>query len=150
MKVLIQRVKFAQVSVEDKIIAKIDQGILAYVGLGLTDDQSTVEKMVDKILNYRIFENCSDPDKRGKLDQTVQAISGGLLLVSQFTLLARTNKGARPDFTQAMPPDLARALFDHMVHYARQKYAPVACGQFGADMQVLAQNDGPINLILEI
>ena len=150
MKALIQRVNTASVTVNGETIGAIDKGILAYIGLGHEDTMEQAIRMIDKILTYRIFENQTDPDKRGKLDQNIQQVGGGLLLVSQFTLMAKTDKGRRPDFGAAMAPDKAQALFIDMVAYAQSQHADVATGQFGADMQVESINDGPLNFLLEI
>lgn len=150
MKALIQRVHRADVTVDGHLISAIDHGILAYIGLGHCDDLASAKRMIDKILAYRIFENSTDPAKAGKLDQNVQQVGGGLLLVSQFTLMANTKNGRRPDFGDAMRPDSAQALFADLVHYAKQQHVNVAAGQFGADMQVSSINDGPLNFILEV
>lgn len=150
MKALIQRVHSANVVVDKQEIAQIDRGILAYIGIGRDDDVAKAKKLVDKILSYRIFENTTKPDKLGKLDHALSDVGGGLLLVSQFTLMANTNSGRRPDFSPAMSPVLAADLFAQLVAYAKQIYAPVQVGQFGANMQVSAVNDGPINFLLEV
>lgn len=150
MKALIQRVKSADVTVNGQIIGAIEQGVLAYIGIGHDDDESSAKKLIDKILTYRIFENTTDSDKLGKLDKSVVDVGGGLLLVSQFTLMANTHKGRRPDFAPAMAPERAAALFDKMVAYANTQHTNVQTGQFGADMRVLAVNDGPINFLLEV
>lgn len=145
MKAVIQRVTHATVHVESKLIGAIDQGILVYLGLGHDDTLSIGQKMIDKILSYRIFEN-----DQGKMDQHLQQVGGGLLLVSQFTLLANTQNGRRPDFKPAMHPSLAKPLFDEIVSYAKQQHPRVATGEFGADMQVTSCNDGPINFLFEL
>ncbi|WP_372863929.1 D-aminoacyl-tRNA deacylase [Psychrobacter sp.] len=150
MKVLIQRVSRASVTIDEHCVGKIDHGILAYIGLGHDDDFAAAQRMIDKILTYRIFENDDDPAKFGKLDKNVQQVDGGLLLVSQFTLMAKTDKGRRPDFGGAMAPDAAQALFEKLIDYAKTQYSNVATGQFGADMQVESVNDGPLNFLLEI
>jgi D-tyrosyl-tRNA(Tyr) deacylase len=106
--------------------------------------------MIDKILTYRIFENENDPKKAGKLDLNVQQVGGGLLLVSQFTLMAKTDKGRRPDFGGAMSPEAAESLFAELIAYAKTQYPKVATGQFGANMQVMSINDGPLNFIVEV
>lgn len=149
MKVLIQRVKSASVTVDGQCVGSIEDGLLAYVGLAKGDDLSLAKKMVDKMLSYRIFENTADPDKLGKMDKSVTDVAGGLLLVSQFTLMADTKSGRRPDFTPAMPPAEAKALFDELVAYAKSVHGQVQTGQFGAHMQVTAVNDGPTNFLLE-
>ena len=150
MKALIQRVKHASVSVDGQEVGAIDNGVLAYIGLGHDDNLQSAQRMVDKILTYRLFENDDDPAKYGKLDKNVQQVGGGLLLVSQFTLMAKTDKGRRPDFGGAMAPDIAQSLFAQLVDYAKTQHPTVATGQFGADMQVLSINDGPLNFLLEV
>ena len=150
MRALIQRVKYASVSVDGQEVGAIDEGILAYIGLGHDDNLQSAQRMVDKILTYRIFDNDDDPAKYGKLDKNIQQVGGGLLLISQFTLMAKTDKGRRPDFGSAMAPDRAQALFAQLVDYAKTQYLTVATGQFGADMQVLSVNDGPLNFLLEV
>ena len=150
MKALIQRVKHASVSVDGQEIGAIDNGVLAYIGLGHDDNLQSAQRMVDKILTYRLFENDDDPAKYGKLDKNVQQMGGGLLLVSQFTLMAKTDKGRRPDFGGAMLPDAAQVLFAQLVDYAKTQHPIVATGQFGADMQVISVNDGPLNFLLEV
>ena len=150
MKALIQRVKHASVSVDGQEVGTIDGGVLAYIGLGHDDNLQSAQRMVDKILSYRIFENDDDPAKYGKLDKNVQQVGGELLLVSQFTLMAKTDKGRRPDFGGAMALDAAQALFAQLVDYAKMQHPTVATGQFGADMQVSSLNDGPLNFLLEV
>ncbi|MBE9590994.1 D-tyrosyl-tRNA(Tyr) deacylase [Moraxella sp. K127] len=145
MKALIQQVHCAHVAVDGQIIGQIQSGMLAYIGIGKDDDFDKACKLVDKIIAYRIFE-----DDNGKMGKSVSDVGGGLLLVSQFTLMAKTDKGRRPDFAPAMPPDDARALFDKLVNYAKQVYPSVATGEFGANMAVMAVNDGPINFLLDV
>ncbi|TXD96053.1 D-tyrosyl-tRNA(Tyr) deacylase [Psychrobacter frigidicola] len=149
MKALIQRVSSASVTVDSHCVGAIEHGILAYIGLGHEDNLQTAQRMIDKILTYRIFENNTDPAKAGKLDQNVQQVCGGLLLVSQFTLMANTNNGRRPDFGGAMHPDSAQALFAKMIAYANAQHPNIESGEFGADMQVESINDGPLNFLLE-
>lgn len=153
MRALIQRVSRASVQVEGQTIGTIEQGILAYIGIGREDSIDNAKRMIDKILTYRIFENTfendDDPKKEGKLDRNLQQVAGGLLLVSQFTLMARTDKGRRPDFGAAMNPKMAQALFADIVAYAKAQHPIVATGQFGANMQVESNNDGPLNFLLE-
>ena len=150
MRALIQRVHRASVTVDTHCVGEIEHGLLAYIGLGHDDNLQSSQRMVDKILNYRIFDNDDDPAKFGKLDKNVQQVEGGLLLVSQFTLMAKTDKGRRPDFGGAMAPDAAQVLFEQLVNYAKTQHPNVATGQFGADMQVAGINDGPLNFILEV
>lgn len=150
MKALIQRVNTANVRVEGHCVGTIEYGVLAYIGLGHEDNLQSVQRMVDKILTYRIFENTEDAEKLGKLDLNLQQVGGGLLLIPQFTLMAKTDKGRRPDFGGAMAPDRAQVLFIEMVAYAQTQYTNIASGQFGANMQVESINDGPLNFILEV
>lgn len=150
MRALIQRVNHASVTVDDCCVGSIEHGILAYIGLGHEDNLQNAQRMIDKILTYRIFDNDDDPAKYGKLDKNVQQVAGGLLLVSQFTLMAKTDKGRRPDFGAALSPDAAQALFAQLVAYARTQHPIIATGQFAADMQVSSVNDGPLNFLLEI
>lgn len=150
MKALIQRVTSAHVTVAGEIIGKIDAGVLAYIGIGKEDDAERACQLVDKLLTYRIFENTTDVDKLGKMDKSLLDVGGGLLLVSQFTLMANTGKGRRPDFAPAMPPADAKKLFDHLIAYAKSKHPNVQTGEFGAMMEVVSVNDGPINFLLEV
>ena len=150
MKALIQRVKQANVKVDGHSVGAIEQGILAYIGVGHDDNQQSMQRLVNKILTYRIFENTIDPTKLGKLDQNLQQVGGGLLLVSQFTLMANTDNGRRPDFGPAMAPDAAQQLFAELLVYAQSQYPIVASGEFGANMQVESINDGPLTFLLEV
>ena len=145
MKAVIQRVKFAKVEVNQQVVGEISYGILVYLGLGHDDDLTVGQKMIDKILTYRIFE-----DENGKMGKNVADVGGGVLLVSQFTLLANTQNGRRPDFKPAMSPDIAKDLFAKIVDYAKTQHNNVATGEFGADMQVSSCNDGPINFIFKL
>ena len=150
MRALIQRVRRASVTVDTHCVGEIEHGLLAYIGLGHDDNLQSAQRMIDKIITYRIFDNDDDPAKLGKLDKNVQQVEGGLLLVSQFTLMAKTDKGRRPDFGGAMAPDAAQVLFEQLVNYAKTQHPNVATGQFGADMQVASINDGPLNFLLEV
>ncbi|MFB9868597.1 D-aminoacyl-tRNA deacylase [Vreelandella sulfidaeris] len=144
MKALIQRVKRASVEVEGNVVGSIDHGLLALVGVEKQDDTASVEKLLHKLLHYRVFS-----DQDGKMNQNLQQVNGGLLLVSQFTLAADTRKGLRPSFSSAAPPDQGEALFDLLVSQARVAWPQVATGEFGADMQVALINDGPVTFLLE-
>ena len=150
MKALIQRVKSASVTVDGWTVGEIGFGVLAYVGIAKDDNLIKGKRLIDKIIDQRIFENTSDLDKLGKLDKSLCDIGGGLLLVSQFTLMASTDRGRRPDFAPAMPPDPARVLFAQLVDYAKLRHDQVAMGEFGAHMMVSTINDGPINFLLEV
>lgn len=147
MKALLQRVLSAQVTVDKTVVGAIEHGLLAYIGIGHDDNEQSVHKLIDKIIHYRIFD---DPNGVGKTNQSLLDVQGGLLLVSQFTLMARTNKGRRPDFGDAMSPEHAKKLFEYLTNYAQNHYPIVATGQFGAHMTVTSANDGPVNFIIEV
>ncbi|MDX1297248.1 MAG: D-aminoacyl-tRNA deacylase [Pseudomonas sp.] len=144
MKALIQRARGARVDVAGEVVGAIDQGLLALVGVEPHDTPASVEKILHKLLNYRVFS-----DAAGKMNLSLSDIGGGLLLVSQFTLVADTKGGLRPSFSSAAPPALGAELFDLLVTQARAKHPQVATGQFGADMQVHLVNDGPVTFLLE-
>ena len=118
---------------------------MAFIGLGKGDTEATADKLLDKLLTYRVFN-----DDAGKMSLSLTQTGGGLLLVSQFTLMAATHKGLRPDFAPAMPPAEAKALFDYLVTQAQARYAHVQTGVFAADMQVSLVNDGPVTFMLEV
>jgi len=141
---LIQRVTRASVAIEGTEVGAIGRGILALVGIAATDGASQRDRILEKVLTYRIF-----PDDAGKMNLSLRQIGGGLLLVPQFTLLADTSTGTRPGFSGAGPPDEARANFEELVERARATHPEVACGRFGADMQVSLVNDGPVTFWLE-
>jgi D-aminoacyl-tRNA deacylase len=141
---LIQRVTQAEVRVGERILGTIAQGIAALVGVRRADGQSDADRLVERLLGYRIF---ADPADRMNLD--LRAVSGGLLLVPQFTLAADTARGMRPGFSTAAPPEQARELFEYLVAQARARYALVASGEFGAHMQLSLINDGPVTFWLE-
>ena len=145
MKILLQRVKNANVVVEGNMIGEISQGIMALVGIEPEDTPKIIEKGIDKLLKYRVFS-----DEEGKMNLSLKDIAGELLLVSQFTLAADTKKGLRPSFTSAAAPALGEELFDYAVEYAKTQIEIVETGQFGADMQVSLINDGPVTFLLEI
>jgi D-tyrosyl-tRNA(Tyr) deacylase len=140
---LIQLVTHASVEVNAHVVGSIKQGILALIGMEKTDTEKEAAKLIDRILSYRIFN-----DENRKMNLSLQDVNGGLLLVPQFTLVAETNKGTRPGFSVGMPPSDAEKLFNSLVAYAKQHYSSVACGEFGADMQVSLCNDGPVTFIL--
>ena len=144
MKALIQRVTEASVTVDHQVIGEINQGLLVLLGVEKQDDGTTVDKMVDRLLAYRVF---SDAD--GKINLSVTDIDGSLLVVSQFTLAADTKKGLRPGFSLAAKPDIAEKLYQLLVEKIRQKSITVATGKFGGDMKVALVNDGPMTFLLE-
>lgn len=144
MKGLIQRVSQARVDVAGKVVGAIDQGLLVLVGVEHEDDQARADKLLHKLLNYRVFG-----DDAGKMNRSLKDIGGGLLLVSQFTLVADTRSGLRPSFSRAAPPAKGEALYEYLLTQARQQHPHVACGRFGAEMQVHLVNDGPVTFLLE-
>lgn len=145
MKALIQRVKYANVVVDGKTIGAIDEGILALIGVEKGDDEVKADKLLHRLLNYRIFS-----DDEGKMNRSLIDINGGLLLVSQFTLAAETHKGLRPGFSTAAPPAEGERLFNYLVENAKAGHENVETGEFGADMKVLLLNDGPVTFMLEV
>jgi D-tyrosyl-tRNA(Tyr) deacylase len=144
MKGLLQRVSQARVDVAGETVGSIDQGLLVLVGVEPHDTPATADKLLHKLLNYRVF---SDSD--GKMNLSLSDVQGGLLLVSQFTLAADTKSGLRPSFSKAAPPALGAELFDYLVEKAKSSHEKVGTGQFGADMQVHLINDGPVTFLLE-
>ena len=145
MKALLQRVVCAQVDVDGECVGGIEQGLLVFLGLDLNDDPVTADRMLDKLLAYRMFSDESD-----KMNNSVADVGGGVLLIPQFTLSADTRKGLRPGFSAAMPPVQARALYDYTLERLKTLHPKVAAGVFGADMQVSLTNDGPVTFVLEI
>ena len=145
MRALLQRVLEAKVVVDGQITGEIGHGILIFLGLGQEDDLAKGKKLIDKILKYRFFD-----DEQGKMGWNVSQAGGGILLVSQFTLMAQTQKGLRPDFGPAMSPQAAQALYDELVEYTRTQFPHVQTGIFAADMQVHLINDGPVTFNLEV
>lgn len=144
MKALIQRVRQARVEVAGEIVGAIDQGLLVLLGVERDDDPARAERLLDRLLRYRVFA-----DDAGRMNRSLGDIGGGLLVVSQFTLVADTRSGLRPSFSRGAPPALGEALYDHFVACARARHPQVACGRFGADMQVSLVNDGPVTFLLE-
>ena len=142
---LVQRVTRASVVVNGATIGAIEQGLLVFVCAEPSDDEALADKLVVKLLKLRIFA-----DAAGKMNLSVVDVKGGLLIVSQFTLAADVSSGNRPSFTAAAAPELGRRLYDRVLATARQLHAPVACGEFGADMQVSLINDGPVTIPMRL
>ena len=141
---LIQRVSQASVTVDGTVIGDIDQGILLLLGVQRGDDEAKADKLLNKLLNYRIF-----PDDDGKMNRSLRDIGGELLVVSQFTLAADTSKGTRPGFSRAAAPADAERLYEYFLSCAEQEIT-TAAGRFGADMNVSLTNDGPVTFWLEV
>ena len=141
---LIQRVGEASVTVDGLLVGSIGRGVLALIGVQRGDEGTTAERLLERVLGYRIFE-----DDAGRMNRSLTEIAGGLLLVPQFTLAADTRKGTRAGFSGAEQPERARALFDELVAMARARHAEVATGSFGAHMRVALVNEGPVTFWLE-
>ena len=144
MRVVLQRVSHASVTVEEKVIGQIQRGFLLLVGVTHDDTTEDMEYIVRKIVQMRIFE-----DEEGKLNRSIQDIGGEILSVSQFTLYADTKKGNRPSFSKAAPGDVALEMFEQFNGLLRDTGIPVETGQFGADMKVELLNDGPVTILLD-
>lgn len=141
---LIQRVNHASVEVDREVIGQIDQGLLVLLGVETNDDEQKAKKLLDKVLAYRVFA-----DEQGKMNLNVQQIGGALLVVSQFTLAADTQKGLRPNFSSAANPVWAEQLYQLFCREARQKIK-TETGQFATHMQINLQNDGPVTFWLQV
>ena len=142
---LIQRVTRADVSVENEVIGKINQGLVVLLGIEKGDDEAKARRLCDKLLAYRVFA-----DDAGKMNPNVQQIGGELLVISQFTLAADTNSGTRPSFSCAAAPQDANHLYEFFVGQCHNKQIPTATGRFAADMQVALVNDGPVTFWLQV
>lgn len=141
---LLQRVSEARVRIEGEVIGEIGQGLMVLVGIEKNDGQPQMERLLQRLLGYRVFE-----DDDGKMNRSVQDVQGGLLLVPQFTLTADTNKGMRPSFTSGAAPDDAKEAFGRFVDLASSQFGKVQSGRFGADMKVELVNDGPVTFWLQ-
>ena len=142
---LLQRVSTAQVEIEGEVVGQIDSGVLAFVCAEKGDTEAQVDRLLERILGYRMFS-----DGAGKMNKSLRDLAGGLLLVPQFTLAADTSSGTRPSLGTALAPDAALMLFVRLVKEARARHGSVACGRFGANMQVGLVNDGPVTFWLEV
>jgi D-tyrosyl-tRNA(Tyr) deacylase len=140
---LLQRVSSARVLVEGETVGTIGSGLLVLVGVERGDTEAQVDRLLERLLGYRVFADCN-----GKMNNSVHDVGGGLLLVPQFTLAADTGKGMRPGFTPAASPETGRRLFETLVARARQAHPVVESGRFGADMKVASINDGPVTFWL--
>jgi D-tyrosyl-tRNA(Tyr) deacylase len=142
---LLQRVSQARVEVGGHTVGAIGPGLVVLVCAERGDGTSEVDRLLERLLNYRVFS-----DAQGKMNLALRDVDGGLLLVPQFTLAADTSKGNRPSFTPAAPPEQGRALFEYMLAQAGNRYSRIAGGQFGAHMQVTLTNDGPVTIWLRV
>ena len=144
MVALIQRVTSAKVEIENQVAGEIGPGLLVFLGIEKEDTREHAERLLQKILAYRVFS-----DNEGKMNLSVSDIRGGLLLVSQFTLAADTQRGLRPSFSSAKPPEEAKELYGYFTKLALSQYHQVETGKFGANMQVSLTNDGPVTFLLK-
>jgi D-tyrosyl-tRNA(Tyr) deacylase len=144
MRILLQRVAHARVSVDNQVIAEVGSGLVLLVGVGPTDGEDQARYLAGKIANLRIFE-----DQDGKMNLSLIDVGGGALVVSQFTLFADTRKGRRPSFTDSAPPDIAQPLVDRFASLLEEQGVPTQSGEFGAHMLVEIANDGPVTILLE-
>lgn len=144
MRMVIQRVQHAKVTVDGEITGQIGQGFLVLLGVGMEDTKEIAEKMADKMIRMRIFA-----DENDKTNLSLQDVGGQLLVVSQFTLYADCRKGNRPSFINAGKPDQANALYEYFMEYCRRTIPVVEGGVFGADMKVELCNDGPFTIVLD-
>lgn len=144
MKFLIQRVNHASVEVNNKIIGKIQNGFLIFIGICDKDTEEIADKMIKKTCNLRIFS-----DEQGKTNLSLKDVAGQLLLISQFTLYANCKKGNRPSFIEAGSPEHAEKLYEYIINKAKEYIGIVETGSFGADMKVSLENDGPFTIILD-
>lgn len=145
MRLLIQRVQHADVSVEGEIVGSIKKGYLVFIGISDSDTEEIADKMLRKLLNLRLFE-----DENGKTNLAIKQVDGEVLLVSQFTLYADCKKGNRPSFTKAGSPDKANKLYQYLIDQCTKELPQkTSCGSFGADMKVSILNDGPFTIMLD-
>ncbi|MCG7872437.1 MAG: D-aminoacyl-tRNA deacylase [Candidatus Thiodiazotropha lotti] len=140
---LLQRAKQGRVLIDGESVAEIGTGLVVLVGVEKGDDRSRADRLLQRLLGYRVF-----PDQQGRMNLSLSEIAGGLLLVPQFTLAADTRKGMRPGFSTAAEPQLGKELFSYLSEQAADHHHQVACGVFGADMQVALINDGPVTFWL--
>lgn len=143
MRAVVTRVKSASVEIDGKINGQIGRGYLILLGVGPSDTEDTAVKLADKICNLRVFE-----DENGKMNRSLEQVEGGILVVSQFTLYADTSS-RRPGFTGAAKPDVAVPLYEKFMARCRERGFDVQHGEFGADMQVFSQNDGPVTILFD-
>ncbi len=144
MKAVLQRVTHASVEVDEEIVGRIQCGLLVLLGAAKGDDESDARYLVDKIRRLRLFA-----DEQGKMNRSLTEVGGGVLLISQFTLLGRTTNGRRPSFDGAAPPDLAKRLYEQVAADLRACGTPVETGVFAAHMQVALVNDGPVTFVVD-
>jgi D-tyrosyl-tRNA(Tyr) deacylase len=145
MRLVLQRVRRGKVSVEGRLVAEIGAGLVILVGVGHNDSEETARALAEKTAFLRIFE-----DQQGKMNLSLRDVGGAAIVVSQFTLYADTRRGRRPSFTDAALPDVARPLVDRFAALLSEQGIPTQTGEFGANMLVEIENDGPVTIILEL
>ena len=144
MKIIIQRVNFAEIFVNNKFKGKIQKGIVAYIGVTNGDSVKDIDFCIDKLINLRIFD-----DESGKLNLSVKDINGNLLIVSNFTIYGNTKKGRRPSYTDSAPASEAYEIYNLFVKKLEQTGVRFETGEFGQYMRIVSENDGPVNLIID-
>ena len=153
MRILVQRVSSASVTIAGQVMGRIDRGLVVFVGIESADTAADGEWLAQKIVKLRIFADeaaCPEPGRGGQMNRSVVDIGGGILVISQFTLHASTQKGTRPSFNHAARPEQARPLYEQFIRQVTLALGrPVAAGEFGADMQVALVNDGPVTIIID-
>lgn len=145
MKALIQRVRHASITVDQRPLGQISHGLVVFLGVEQHDTPAIAQKLLTRLINYRVFS-----DDKGKMNLSLKEIQGEMLVVSQFTLAANTRKGLRPSFSSIAQPQQAQALYSFFVNQAQGLLKHVAQGEFAADMQVELVNDGPVTFLLEV
>jgi D-aminoacyl-tRNA deacylase len=144
MRAVVQRVREASVSVDGEVVGECGRGLAVLLGIAAEDDEAAALRLAGKIVRLRIFENAN-----GRFDESLLDIGGEVLLVSQFTLIADSQKGTRPDFSKAARPEVAEPLYERFCHALRELGVPVRTGVFGARMVVSLENDGPVTIVLD-
>jgi len=144
MKIVLQRVNYAEIRVDGKLISAINKGLLVFLGIAKEDSDNEINWLSAKLRDLRIFE-----DSKGKMNLSVKDIEGEILLVSQFTLLANTSRGRRPDFINAAKPEIAQKMYQKFYSKLIEIEVKTQTGIFGADMKIISENDGPVTIILE-
>ena len=142
---VIQRVNWSRVKIDQQLHSEIRQGLLAFVAVEKEDTDTLADKLLEKILAYRVFADSED-----RMNLSLKDIGGDLMLISQFTLAANTNKGLRPSFSSAKPPVEAERIYQHLVASANKQHGSVRSGKFAASMQISLENDGPVTFILRV
>ena len=144
MKIIIQRINYAKIFVNDKFKGEISKGIVAYVGISKKDSEKDIDFCIDKLINLRIFD-----DENGKLNLSVKDIRGELLIVSNFTIYGNTKKGRRPSYTDSAATNEAQEIYNLFVKKLEQTGVRFETGEFGQYMRIVSENDGPVNLIID-